>query len=85
MRIRTDGEHAWRETEIEGLAEFYGVNKTSAILRACEDVPALVDALEDVLDRDDLTARQRQEIARRFSRAPGVDVELQDEISVTPT
>lgn len=67
MRIRTDGDKSWRKDEIESAAEFYERNKTASVVRACRDVPALVDGVLDVLERDDLTPRQKQEIASTLS------------------
>jgi hypothetical protein len=75
MRIRT-ADHPHREDAIEGAAEFYDCNKTTAVVSACEDVPELVRAVRQVLERDDLTARQRREIADTLStRAVSFDVQ----------
>lgn len=67
MRIRTDGDYEYRIDAIEGAAEFYGCNKTKAVVSACEDVPRLVAAARQVLERDDLTLEQKQEIAETLS------------------
>lgn len=67
MRIRTDGDKAYRRDAIERAAEFYDCNKTRAVVSACEDVPQLVAAIERVLHRDDLTVAQRREIAEMLS------------------
>ena len=67
MRIRTDGDKGWRKDEIEKAAEFYERNKTDSVVRACRDVPRLVDGIQDVLERDDLTPRQKREIASTLS------------------
>jgi hypothetical protein len=67
MRIRTDGDKAFREDEIHRAAEFYDRNKTDSVVRACRDLPELADAVEEVLDRDDLTQEQRREIAATLS------------------
>jgi hypothetical protein len=75
MRIRTDGDYAHREDAIERAADFYDCNKTDAVVAACEDVPQLVEAAREVLARDDLTRRQREEIAETLStRAVGLEV-----------
>jgi hypothetical protein len=87
MRIRTDGDYDHREDVIDRAAAYYDCNKTSAVLAACEDVPGLVDALEEVLAREDLTLAQRREIASTFSsrsRAVDVDVELVVDIERDP-
>ncbi|ELZ09399.1 hypothetical protein C479_11285 [Halovivax asiaticus JCM 14624] len=67
MRIRTDGDKAYRNDAIERAADFYDCNKTKAVVSACEDIPALVAAARQVIERDDLTAEQREEIAETLS------------------
>ncbi|WP_439028492.1 DUF7692 domain-containing protein [Haloarchaeobius sp. DT45] len=79
MRIRTDGKYAYRTDAIEQAADFYDCNKTRAIVSACEDVPQLVAAARQVLDRDDLTRKQRQEIAETLSTR-AVSFEISSEV-----
>lgn len=67
MRIRTDGDYAYRNNAIERAAEFYDCNKTKAVVSACDDVPKFVAAAQKVLERDDLTLEQRREIAETLS------------------
>ncbi|TYL37639.1 hypothetical protein CV102_16700 [Natronococcus pandeyae] len=67
MRIRTDGDYAYRRDAIEQAAEFYDCNKTKAVVSACDDVPHFVRAARQVLERDDLTLEQRREIAETLS------------------
>ncbi|MHB9286790.1 hypothetical protein ACKVMT_07090 [Halobacteriales archaeon Cl-PHB] len=67
MRIRTDGDYAYREDTIENTTEFYGRNKTESLLRAAEDVPELVEAIRRTLERDDFTHAQRRELANQLS------------------
>jgi len=82
MRIRTDGDYAYRRDAIERAADFYDCNKTKAVVSACDDVPKFVEAARRVLERDDLTLEQRREIAETLStRAVTFDVET--EIAVT--
>ncbi|AFZ71419.1 DUF7692 domain-containing protein [Natronobacterium gregoryi] len=76
MRIRTDGDYAYREDAIKRASDFYDCNKTKAVVSACEDVPKLVAAARRVLERDDLTHEQRQEIAETLStRVTSFEVE----------
>ncbi len=76
MRIRTDGDYAYRNDAIDRAADFYDCNKTKAIVSACDDVPRLVAAACQVLERTDLTHQQRQEIAETLStRATTFEVE----------
>jgi hypothetical protein len=42
MRIRTDGDYAYRCDAIERAADFYDCNKTKAVVSACDDVPKFV-------------------------------------------
>ncbi|MFC6716261.1 hypothetical protein ACFQGT_07850 [Natrialbaceae archaeon GCM10025810] len=82
VRIRTDEGNEWRYDAIEKAATFYDCNRSNAIAFACEDVDGLVRAARRVLERDDLTARQRREIAETLStRAVTFDVDTN--ISVT--
>ena len=67
MRIRTDGKHAHREDTIESVADFYDRNRTESLLRAADDVPQLVRAIQSTLERDDLTHTQRRELADQLS------------------
>ncbi|QFU81522.1 DUF7692 domain-containing protein [Natronorubrum aibiense] len=76
MRIRTDGDYAYRRNAIERAADFYDCNKTKAVVSACDDVPHFVRAIQQVLERDDLTLEQRREIAETLStRAVSFDVD----------
>lgn len=82
VRIRTGDGNEWRFDAVERAASFYDCNRSDAVAFACDDVPGLVDAARQVLDRDDLTRRQRREIAATLStRAVTFDVE--DSTSVT--
>ena len=67
MRIRTDGDKAYRRDAIEKASRFYDCNKTTAVVSACEDVPQVDRAAETVLERDDLTMQQKQEIAETLT------------------
>lgn len=67
MRIRTDGKFADRKDEIGAAAEWWGCNNTEALLRSAEFVRWIEPAIQDVLARDDLTARQKREIAETLS------------------
>ncbi|MFP8952416.1 hypothetical protein ACLI4Z_05490 [Natrialbaceae archaeon A-arb3/5] len=76
VRIRTDDGNEWRYDAIEKASRFYDCNRSNAVAFACEDVDQLVRAARQVLERDDLTSEQRQEIAETLStRAVTFDVE----------
>ncbi|WP_323172987.1 hypothetical protein [Natrialba sp. PRR66] len=81
MRIRTDGDHAYRRDAIERAADFYDCNKTKAVVSACDDAPHFVQAVRQVLARDDLTLEQRREIAEALSTR-AVNFEVNTEIVV---
>ncbi|WP_226004114.1 DUF7692 domain-containing protein [Natrinema salinisoli] len=82
MRIRTDDDYAYRNDAIERAADFYDCNKTKAVVSACDDVPMFVQAIRQLLERDDLTLEQRQEIAETLSTR-AVTFEVDTEIVVT--
>ncbi|RLM47804.1 hypothetical protein DVK00_04655 [Haloarcula sp. Atlit-47R] len=63
MRIREDGKHAHRTDTIEQAAEFWDCNKTKALMRSAEFSWRIDDGIRTVLSRDDLTVRQKLEIA----------------------
>lgn len=80
MRIRTDGDYGYREDVIEEAAEFYDRNKTAGIVSACDDVPSLVDGIVEVLEREDLTHKQRIELAETMStRYIDYEITIQDD------
>ena len=76
-----DGGNEWRYDSIQAAANLYGVNKSDAVAFACEDVRQLVQAVEAVLDRDDLTPRQKQEIADTF-RSRGMEIETESTVTI---
>lgn len=81
VAIRTDGKFAHREDTIEGVARFYDCSQTRALLAAAEDVLAIVDGVQEVLRREDLTLEQRREIAETLSTRT-VEFDVVDELEV---
>lgn len=83
VRIRTDpdADLGHRYEAIERAAEFYGVSKTKAVVFACNDIRQLVEGVEEVLSRDDLTPRQKQEIAETFG-ARGLRITVDETVRV---
>ncbi len=82
VAIRTDGKFAYREDVIDRVTGFYDCNQTRALLAAAEDGPRLIDGIESVLDRDDLTRQQRREMAETLSTPLmkfSVDVDIDTE------
>ncbi|SER90839.1 DUF7692 domain-containing protein [Natrinema salaciae] len=82
VRIRTDDGNEWRFNAIQKASRFYDCNRSNAIAFACNDVDALVSAARRVLERDDLTCEQRQEIAETLSTR-AVSFDLESSVSVT--
>jgi hypothetical protein len=83
VRIRTDPDAGLghRYESIQQAADFYGVSKTKAVVFACGDIRQLIDGVETVLSRDDLTPRQKAEIAETFA-ARGVGVAVDETVRV---
>lgn len=81
MRIRTDGDKAHRMDTIEGAAAFWDCNKTRALLLSADLAPRIVPRIEQVLAREDLTARQKREIAETLSIAGTLDVEIDEDVT----
>ena len=82
VRIRTDDGNEYRFDAIEAASELYGVNRSDAVARACDDVARLADALVDILERDDLTRRQQREIADQVDRATSFEVDVENSAEV---
>lgn len=76
VRIRTGEGNEWRYDAIERAADYHDCNRTDAVAYACEDVVQLVSAAREVLQREDLTEKQRREMADTLSvHAVSFDVE----------
>lgn len=82
MRINTEGKYAFRREVIEKAAEYYDCNRTDAIVNACDDVPELVDAVTDILRRQDLTLEQKREIAERLNDCRAVEFNVDQSVIV---
>ncbi len=82
VQIRIDG-NEWRYHGIERAQKLYECNRSDSIAYACEDISQLVSNIKKVLNRDDLTAQQRRELAETLSTSP-LSFEIDVEISATP-
>ena len=82
MRIRTDGDYAHRQDAIEQAARFYDQNKTASVVNACEDIPRLATAVEQLLARDDFTTRQKRDIAELFDLGDRFSVTYSETVSI---
>lgn len=67
MRIRTDGEYAYREETIEAAAKRFDCNKTKAVLISCEVAADVLDGVEEALEHPDLSPSLRNELAETIS------------------
>lgn len=70
VRVRTGEGNEWRFHSIERASEFFDVNRSDAVAYACDATVELVDGVQEVLKREDLTHEQRREIAETLSTAP---------------
>ncbi|QLC32655.1 hypothetical protein EFA46_007650 [Halarchaeum sp. CBA1220] len=68
MRIRTDGDYAYRKDVIEDAADFWGVNKTDAIVKSCDLAGRLVPQLEEALQEADIRPSEAEKITRSASK-----------------
>ena len=67
IRIRTGDGNEWRYDAIQSAADYYGVNKSNAAAYACDDLVGLVEAIEAILGREDLTVEQIRESAETIN------------------
>ena len=81
IRIRTGDGNEYRYHAVQEASEFYGCNRSDAVAFACDNVPALVRAVETVLKRGDLTTDQKREIADEFSMR-GLQFDVDEEIAI---
>lgn len=54
MRIRTDGDKAYRKDAIENAATVWNCNKTDAVVKSCGLVGRVLPAIEDALSEADI-------------------------------
>lgn len=81
VRIRTGKGNEWRFDAIKRAADYYDCNRSDAVAYASEDLVELVEAARQVLEREDLTLKQRREIAEIFSTR-AVVFEVQSNLKV---
>lgn len=82
MRIREDGKHAHRTDTIEQAAEFWDCNKTKALMRSAEFSCRIDEGIREVLAREDLTLRQKREIAETLGVLNTYEIEIIERISI---
>jgi len=82
MRIREDGKHAHRTDTIEQAAEFWDCNKTTALMKSAEFSRRIDERIQKVLARDDLTVRQKREIAETLTVPGTYEVEIGQRLAI---
>lgn len=82
VRVRCDDGNEHRYRAIERASRFYGVNKSDSVAYACNDIAELAGTLKEILNHDDLTMKQRREIAERLDQTAFLDVGVGHEVSV---
>jgi hypothetical protein len=82
-RIRTDGKHAHRAETIEQSAELWGCNKTTALLKSAEFAHRMNEKILEVMSREDLTVKQKREIAAVLSIPNIYEIEVSEAITLT--
>lgn len=82
MRIRTDGKHARRKDTIEHAADFWDCNKTTALMQSAEFAWRIDQGIRQVLARDDLTLRQKREIAETLSVRRYYEIVIEETVTV---
>jgi len=82
MRIREDGKHAHRSDTIEQAAEFWGCNKTTALMRSADFSRRIGERIQTVLPREDLTTEQKREIAETLMILGTYEVEVFEDVGI---
>jgi len=82
MRIREDGKHAHRSDTIEQAAEFWGCNKTTALMRSADFSRRIGERIQTVLTREDLTIEQKREIAETLTIPGTYEVEVFEDVGI---
>jgi hypothetical protein len=82
MRIREDGKHAHRSDTIEQAAEFWGCNKTTALMRSADFSRRIGERIQTVLSREDLTTEQKREIAETLTIPGTYEVNVSENMGI---
>ena len=82
MRIREDGKHAHRSDTIEQAAEFWGCNKTTALMRSADFSRRIGERVQTVLSRGDLTTEQKREIAETLAIPGTFEVNVSEDVGI---
>lgn len=77
MRIRTDGNKAYRKDVIARASEIWDCNQTDAVINSCEYTARMIEALDQAKDHPDMTP----ELAEILS-TPHVEIEREVSTSI---
>jgi len=76
MRIRTEDEYAYRGSVIEEAADFWGCNKTDAVVKSCDFAGRVLPQLKDALEAADIPPSETRKVVEAVS-TPNVTVEFE--------
>jgi hypothetical protein len=82
MRIREDSKHAHCSDTIEQAAEFWGCNKTTALMRSADFSRRIGERIQTVLTREDLTIEQKREIAQTLTIPGTYEVKVFEDVGI---
>ncbi|TKR25698.1 DUF7692 domain-containing protein [Natronomonas salsuginis] len=82
MRIRTDGKHSHRDGTIDRAADFWSCNKTTALMKSAEFTYRMDQNIRELFERDDLTIRQKREIADTLTVPATYEIEIAEEVQL---
>jgi hypothetical protein len=82
MRIREDDKHAHRSDTIKQAAEFWGCNKTTALMRSADFSRRIGERIQTVLSREDLTSEQKREIAQTLTIPGTYEVKVFEDVGI---
>jgi len=67
---------------VEQAAEFWDCNKTTALMKSAEFSRRIDERIREVLNRDDLTVRQKREIAETLTVPGTYEIEIAQRLAV---
>lgn len=81
VNIRCGEGNEYRYHAMNDAAELYDCNRSDAVAYACDNITQLVDNIQTILERDDLTTKQKREIAELCS-GRGLEFEIEQSTTV---
>jgi len=67
---------------VEQAAEFWDCNKTTALMKSAEFSRRIDERIREVLNRDDLTVRQKREIAETLTVPGAYEIAVEEVVNV---